>query len=290
MNSKLKSNRSLAGKLAFSLIEIMVTVGLLSFIILGLVAMFTQTQRAFRSSMTQTDVLESGRAVTEMLSRELEQMAPSHLPYVTNFYAVIPTSASEPLLQGLAGTRVNNDPNIQDRRTNVIQRFFLLSRLNRDWKGIGYQVIPEYPNAGVGTLYRFEWVTNRENVGLLPDYFMRTPNVKRIADGIVHLRLKAYDPHGRLIMPTNSLRFTTNWWNLSPYLENEIDYHYFASNALPASVELELGIMEPQLLDRYRAFVGNPTLQWQYLSNHSAQVHIFRQRIPIRNVDLSAYK
>src|SRR5437899_453189 len=33
----------------FSLIEIMVTVGLLSFIILGLLVMFNQTQRAFRT-------------------------------------------------------------------------------------------------------------------------------------------------------------------------------------------------------------------------------------------------
>ena len=48
---------------AFTLIEIMVTVALLSFIILGLMAMFHQTQRAFRNSITQTDVLEGARAL-----------------------------------------------------------------------------------------------------------------------------------------------------------------------------------------------------------------------------------
>ena len=37
---------------AFSLIEIMITSALLSFIVLGLLAMFNQTQRAFRSGMT----------------------------------------------------------------------------------------------------------------------------------------------------------------------------------------------------------------------------------------------
>src|SRR5947207_12610645 len=56
------------GSPGFSLIEIMVTVSLLTFIILGLLLMFNQTQRAFRTGMTQTDVLEAGRATMDMLS------------------------------------------------------------------------------------------------------------------------------------------------------------------------------------------------------------------------------
>src|SRR4029077_21063962 len=71
-------------RLAFSLIEIMVTIALLSFIVLGLLAMFNQTQKAFRSSMTQVDVLESGRAVTDMIARDVEQMVPGQLAYFTD--------------------------------------------------------------------------------------------------------------------------------------------------------------------------------------------------------------
>ena len=58
------------GERAFSLIEIMVTVGLLSFIILGLLAMFNQTQRAFKSSITQIFILHQrlvGDAATARL-------------------------------------------------------------------------------------------------------------------------------------------------------------------------------------------------------------------------------
>ena len=55
---------------AFTLIEVLVVVALLSVIILGLVAMFSQTQRAYTLGMTQVDVLEGGRAVTEMITRE----------------------------------------------------------------------------------------------------------------------------------------------------------------------------------------------------------------------------
>jgi hypothetical protein len=60
------------------------------------------------------------------------------------------------------------------------------------------------------------------------------------------------------------------------------------SNAVPAYLELELGILEPQVLQKYRSIPLGPPAR-QYLSNHVAQVHIFRQRIPVRNVDLSAY-
>ena len=104
---------------AFSLIEIMVTVALLSFIVLGLLAMFTQTKRAFTSSMTQTDVMESGRAVIEMIARELEQLTPGHVNNgnyrCTNFFAELspgfnraPLANSSEciLLQGMPGTAV----------------------------------------------------------------------------------------------------------------------------------------------------------------------------------------
>src|SRR4051812_38323136 len=48
----------------FSLIEILVVVALLSVIILGLVAMFHQTQKALLSTTTQVDFLEAGRAAS----------------------------------------------------------------------------------------------------------------------------------------------------------------------------------------------------------------------------------
>ncbi len=57
-----------ASKGAFSLIEIMVAVGLMTIIVLGLLAMFDQTTRAFKVGMGQTDVLESGRATLHFVN------------------------------------------------------------------------------------------------------------------------------------------------------------------------------------------------------------------------------
>src|SRR5258708_2837402 len=71
---------------AFSLIEILIVVALLSIIILGLLAMFSQTQKAFRAGLTQTDVLQAGRLAGDMLGRELEQITPAYV-IGTNFGA-----------------------------------------------------------------------------------------------------------------------------------------------------------------------------------------------------------
>src|SRR6266404_4392863 len=89
---------------AFTLIELMVAVGLMSFIVLGLLAMFSQTQRAFRASMTQTDVLESGRIFTDMMARELGQLAPMDRPTNINLFVKLSTNFNQPLLQGMPGT------------------------------------------------------------------------------------------------------------------------------------------------------------------------------------------
>jgi len=306
----------------FSLIEIMVTVGLLTFIILGLLMMFNQTQRAFRTGMTQTDVLESGRATMDLLARELEQMSPSEAPdYIdnfgikrraTNFFVepslVFPSdptltfSWKTPMVQELPGNSLS--------RTNLFQRFFFLSKLNQDWMGTGYEVVPDDQNRCLGTLYRYS-ATNfpRGNFLNLSGQFLRTPvtNLSRIADGIVHLRLRAYAKNGYLIT-TNIFTGTNATFALRPNgpytnVPNALAFGsasysstaderqascYFMSNALPGYLELELGVLEPQILQKYRS-IGVASAASLYLSNHVAQVHIFRQRIPVRNLDLSVY-
>jgi hypothetical protein len=306
----------------------MVTIGLLSFIILGLLAMFNQTQRAFRAGMSQTDFLESGRATMDLLARELEQMAPSEYPYIrvnnawyaaTNFFVEpSPGFNNPPLTQELPG---NSLP-----RSNIVQRFFFLTKLNQDWLGTGYQVIPDDANGCVGTLYRFSG-TNLSRQGPMTvsgDFrqaaalayqnaviqSVQVTNMNRIADGVVHLRLRAFATNGFLIVTnvgplgnagtngmfpisTNtSFGLTyTNVWDTSLYgspLDPEQTACYFMKGTVPAFVEVELGILEPQVLKKYRS-IPIPAAQRQYLSNHVAEVHLFRQRVPIRNVDFTAY-
>jgi hypothetical protein len=279
--------------------------------------MFHQTQKAFRSSMTQVDVLESGRSMTDLIARELEQMVPSQFSYTNNannlnnpsinFFAFVSPDFAQPLLQELPG---NAAP-----RINVVQTMFLLSKVNQDWIGTGYQVRPDYLNAGLGTLYRFSTnVPKARARGLsqaflnaLPPLGVAPTNLNRVADGVVHFRVIAFDTNGvPIVVSNNRLAFPwsinrtligiTNSFGSYDSLNNQNNY-YFLSNAVPASLELEIGFLEPHLVDKYRAISGGqsnvPALeaaQRLFLSNHVANVHLFRQRIPIRNVDFRAYQ
>ncbi len=298
---------------AFSLVEILVTVGLLAFIVLGLLAMFNQTQRAFRSSITQNDVLESGRAVMEMITRELQQMRPSQCPdfyngavryRATNFLVEPCPYLTNVLTQELVGSAF--------QRTNLVQQFFFLSKVNQDWIGTGYTVVADSPGASVGSLYRF-YMTNYSRTGpMTASYFFENPlagTTSRILDGVVHLRVKAYANSGDVVTyntftatngfgmaryhPPKSYAVVANTFVYTSGYDTEQMAAYFLSNAVPAYLEVELGILEPRIVQHYRA-IGNstPALQQQqrdYLFNHSGQVHLFRQRVPIINVDTLAY-
>jgi type II secretory pathway component PulJ len=325
---------------AFSLIEILITVGLLSFIILGLLLMFNQVQRAFRSSMTQTDVMESGRAVMDMLVRDLEETAPWQLPYSgprnldpqhysLNFFVSMTGDFSNPLLQDLPGT---TKPGVGPYRNNVIEQFCFTSRSNQSYTLTGYRVLSDYTNpvAAVppleclGALYRYTVTTNKNWAPYLgTNFFVAsrfTTNMHRIADGIVHLQVRVFDTNGAPMFAntTNSLAFwsftnvvgglgrpqvttvpvknafATNDWPTAgqPIIPNQQYMEYwFYSNAVPAYVELELGIVEPHTLDRFKAIAeADVGAARNYLASRAAHVHVFRQRIPIRAVDYMAYR
>ena len=316
---------SFAGWAAFSLIEILVTIALLTFIILGLFAMFNQTQRAFTSSMTQSDVLEAGRAATDMLARDLERTIPSDRNAV-NFYTQIPTFV--PLTQSLPGAV----PPAKITRTNFLQDCFVLTRSNQTWIGVGYCVRSadaagrlwpaETANGsgqlGVGSLYRFTASTNvLDNNGLPSDpgqlytAFQRAlannplPISNRVCDGVVHFFLRASAPNGFPIFSdgssTNAL-FRTNAANFgygffkpafvhpNPSCPDRLDLLRSWSNAVPAYLEFEFGLIESRTLARYNS-IGDRAARLAYLQREeiSTRVHLFRQRIPVRNVDPAAF-
>ncbi|HEX7619248.1 MAG TPA: prepilin-type N-terminal cleavage/methylation domain-containing protein, partial [Verrucomicrobiae bacterium] len=143
---------------AFTLIEVMVVVVLLSLIVLALMAVFNSTQAAFRASVTQAGVLESGRATMDLMTSDLRAMAPSrgvgyNVASAVNFYAN--TNLNEqPLIQPMVGGG--------SQRTNVLEFFFILSRGNQNgvptWYGVGYAVT-NGPSGSLYSLYRF--ATNR---------------------------------------------------------------------------------------------------------------------------------
>jgi prepilin-type N-terminal cleavage/methylation domain-containing protein len=281
---------------AFTLIEMMVVMVLLSVIVIGLMAMFSQVQRAFRAGMAQTDQLETGRMFTDLFARELQQITPTYQTNGLNFYAEIPNYS--PLLLTLPA---NSYP-----RTNILQDLFFVTRYNQTWNGIGYFVRTNasvFGNMNVfGALYRFE--TNVSDLqfngnGYAPfrmfqfgtNQLNQPSVVTKVLDGVVAFHVQCYDPNGLLLtngshsILSNNFVTITNSLSIAP---GQVGFYGFSNNIVPAYVELEIDVLEPAVLKRLKS-IPSAITQSNFLASHAGHIQIFRQRIAIRNVDPSAY-
>ncbi len=285
-----------SGRLAFSLVELLVVMTLLSFIVLGLMAVFNQTQRAFKLGMAQVDVLESGRAAMDLITREMGEMAAmSGTGYqVTNFVVEVSKDGSgnpiySDLVQELPGTSL--------LRTNILQEFFFVSRVNQEWVGTAYYVSGGAD--GIGTLYRFTTSVPARTLSAtlgsfrdLYDIFNRSATISNsnpVAEGIIHLRVQAYGTNGYLLDPYYDRGVFTNIAVDYDAGSASSTYYAFRSDALPTAVEIELGVVEPDVWQRAEAL---PTgqIRREYLAKEAGKVHLFKQRVPIRGADPEAYK
>jgi hypothetical protein len=139
------------------------------------------------------------------------------------------------------------------------------------------------------SLYRFS--TNRPVAALNEPGFMfynyqqnflpnpNGTNYSHLLDGVVGFRVQAFDANGGLIL-TNRMNIYTNAPTHSIY---------FFSNALPASVEIEMATIEDRSLQRAESLPFF-TARSNYLSQQAGKVHVFRQRVAIPNVDPSVYQ
>jgi len=251
----------------FSLIEIMVAVAILGVIIVGLLAMFYQTQRAFRTGLTQVDILESGRAAMQLIREDLQEAAYSEEALTTNFQVSLSYPSLPPLpLPGYDGA----DP--ANTATIMAQDVSFLRRNNDEWTGESLRVVDA--GGGVGTLYRLLVLTNRYYIGPLSDFVRSSAfstNFMRVADGIVHFRVQPFDSKGLMI--TNPV--PGFWVQPTGYL--------FASNSLPAFVDIELGVLEPKSVEQFRSRTNNAAKAQEYLLRQAPRIHFFKQRVTLRN-------
>ena len=291
---------SLHNNRAFSLVEVLVVVSLMSLIVLALMAVFTSTQRAFRASVTQSDVLEGSRAAMELMASDLRGMTPSYGTYfygAVNFSVTNNANYSDPLVQSLPGSTYS--------RSNLLQQVFILKRENDKWWGVAYAV--SYNSSGdLYSLYRLLYptlgTTDPATIftnQIVQNFFQNPTNGgSQLLNGVLHFTVRAYDtngtwiPYGFAVGQTNTLRQT---WLFPSLVGGEAGFAMYSNN-VPASVELELGVLEDRVLARAESLPNNlPALppndrRTIYLSDKSGNVHIFRQRVSIPNVDPTAYQ
>ena len=301
----------------FSLVEILVVSALLALIVIALMGVFSSTQRAFRASVTQTGVLEGGRAATDLIASDVARATPAYDKFFTtaqpfqslwnpqsavNFFVATNTAFYQPLVQSLPGS--------SSARTNQLQWFFVLSRQNTEWIGVGYIVNTSSTNYFY-PLYRFYEVANTTvNPAMLYSNFVYDVNagcinMSHVLDGVVHLVVRAYDPNGIWVpngyFGTSNSVANTYYTTFEPVQEPSF---MMVSNALPASVEVQLGVMEDRAVARCQAmrFPQQAILNvdgsvppvnqalWNYLPGLAGRVHVFRQRVTIENVDPTIYQ
>ena len=167
----------------------------------------------------------------------------------------------------------------------MLQGVAFLSNVNDEWTATYYGFAATNRDEGVGTLYRRTVTASSDNLGnLSPDAWNQVVdlanaklNYHRVADGVVHLRLLAYNPDGGVITTNADLTSTPG---------TIVQYYY---TNLPAHVDVELGILEPKSLERFRS-IPDANAKVAYLKNHPAEIHFFRQRVPIRAYNPDTYQ
>ena len=275
-----------ARRRAFTIVELLVAMSILTLIVLVLYGLFDQVQKALRSNVAQVDVHEGGRAGMELASREMEQMQAGNLRTNVNLFTRF---TATPYRQALL--------NAGEDRVNALEEVFFLSLLNKHWIGTGYRVLAintngiptDFAKTGVGTLCRFRLSNHVANVRS-PSLYSRvmdvTPtnfaNFQRVIDGVVHFRARAYDHNGLLITNNFNTNILSGVFVSTNVFNNDVEYAYaFTNKALPAYMEIELGVLEPHVLERYRSY-PNAIVASNYLARQAGAIHLSQQRVPIR--------
>ena len=274
---------------AFSLIEIMVSVTLLLLIVAGLLVVFNYTTRALRSAHNSTDVFEGARALVTLVSRDFSQMSPAGETDYASINLFITNMTSLEMISPDGTTNFN-------RLSDV----FFIARQTDGWIGTGYFVDRSLSDS-VGTLYRFDVATNGpvphfEWIRWFTNAAVGDSNVHRVADGVVHFHPKTYDIKGRFYweFPFSGWLNTSNAVNLPLDVVEDIRTNVlvtadgrlsrFQESYIPAFVEIEIGILEPEATRKFNAIGALDSAAAQnFLTDQIGKVHLFRQRVAIRN-------
>ena len=289
---------------AFSLIEIMVSVSLLAVIMVGLLAMFYQVQRAFRIGTAQADILEGGRAAMNLIVRDLQEMSAAQsadLPNCTIDRSYNPTPA--PVVPGQQNL-------LNSTRDNYLADISFLSRKNDEWIGTAYRV--SWATNGVGALYRLvinqftdtlPQATRSNIIKLTGNLLLSSPyvgdphdtNYALVADGIVSFNIIPYDTNGLRYVKNDPSLYPASTFddgrgyfgtNLNSTIDPVVGLYHFRSNDLPAYVDIELAVLEPSALAKFRVREETPdngVRAREFLRNQIGKTHVFRQRVPIRS-------
>ncbi len=332
----LRQRRS--GRLAFTLVELMVAMSVLTLIVFVLFKIFDKTQRAMRSNAAQVDVMEGGRAVMDLLRRDLEQMeSPEGLTTNNvNFYAGLAVRGASLELPGYDPDDSSTWPD--NLKQNYLDEIYFLrpsreSTSNEVWEATVYRVLAR-TNLTPNELVYPQYATNYavEGVGWLARRSFEVPTLKpmdpseaeprylgapiqdlthplnqalgvrpidwarfsQVAGGIVHFKVTPLDSRGQpvwqavgsrdgmMLNPPDFLAYPGEVAFQPVAGDPETWRYYFVGEGMPASLQVELGVLEPQVVGRLNG-LPNARVRAEFLREQAAKIHYFEQRIPLRS-------
>lgn len=300
---------------AFTIVEMLVAVTITTVITLALAAVFGQVQKAFRAGIQQVDVYEAGRATSDMAVQDLESMVALGSIDFTNFW----TAPFQPgmyntlgsLSEGTGFRTIQQEFLVFQEYNNVIKAVgyrLIPDRRNAD---IDYSQAEDFIR--VSRLYRFEAPVSRTALQRRPtevwesivNAFLQDPNdeirdvdtasvlyqFQEITDGIVHFRATPFHLSGRVW----DKRLEDYYYdNRDPNLPRDVEVdstspragpaftYAFSGDALPAFVELEIGVMEPAIIEEWRSIAeANMQGASEFIRDQAARVQIFRRRLTL---------
>ncbi len=318
MHPSLKqNNRSQCG---MTLMEMIVAVALLVLIVTSLLGAFNQTSRAFKTGFNQTDVLEAGRATTEMVTRVLTDLSPSGIGN-TNPSAF---SLLSPLQSASGGVLLTNLSTASPRQRLFMQKLMVLHKTPDEWVRSAFLVGHVDTNLVslwnspqdvlVGSLYRYQrsvraTVTNRETLWHTQADILLEPSkfdignldprfYSRVVEGVVHFSVRTsnigaeYVDSGRITnrlveAATGLYRRLPSYeplgiWFRSQDPDTGAETDRYTGSMLPSYVEFEIGLLEHEAMGQVRALLADKVATADFLQRNAHRIHFFRQRVPIR--------
>ena len=246
---------------AFTLVELLIAITILTLVVVLLASLLSGVSRAWISSEQQVETFQDGRAILEMISRELSQACISPtLQFVQNPTLSGATQrANSSSLFWQAGLTSTDKGNLCEigyfltedtaQHTFQLKRFFVPPTDTAN-----YQIFANPPNDSAAL-----WATN----------FVATPSLNTVvSDGVVSFWIRCLDTNGDPIpwvaaAPPLQFNSAAHFQPAVPAPAPSPNFKYTNSSStvqahlLPAAVELTIVTIDSKTMQRSRASIPN---------------------------------
>jgi hypothetical protein len=246
---------------AFTLIELLIAAAILSSLVLLLTAMLSGINRIWVASEQRVSEFQDGRAILELMSRELSQavISPS-LQYVQN-----------PLMAAGLNQRANSDsifwqaPASATTSGNLAELGYYLAEDHSQTGAQIYQLKRFFVPPTDGSNYQIFSPPNQPTDASAPwvTSFVTTNTTTTVASGVIAFWVRCYDGNGDLIpwLSANAPAVGPMKFNSAAHFQPAIpgqtsSFKYTntsntaRANLLPAAVELTIVTLDPQTFKR----------------------------------------